>query len=477
MLMSYLGALKSWAYAPIFHFWRPSPASTRVPVILTGGFTIWLFWNLLRRIAGDRAAAAGCVLLTTDALFLITTCFDWGPAVLQHLLLVSGVLCLVRFHQEGHRRFLAAGFFLLGLGLWDKALFAWILSGMAIAALVVFPRELWKPLTWRNLTLAASAFCLGCGPLIIHNIRNPLETFRANAAYNSDDVPGKNRLLRATLTGGALLGYIPRDDPAGHPRAPQSAIERGSIWLSEKTAGRRVNFFDWAIAVAVLLAPWLWFTPARRPLAFALIALLIAWIQMLLTKDAGGSVHHVILLWPFPVLFVAVAFAEASRRIGRIGKPLLAAIVVFLAGANALVINEYFAQLVRNGPAREWTDAIYPLSDCLSRVKARAVYINDWGMLDTLRMLNRGELPLRVGSDPLSKPQLDPEDRRVALERIADGDAVFAGHTDDNELFKGVNARYRSLAGQAGYRREMLAEISDRNGRPMFEVYRFERSR
>jgi len=29
MLINYLGALKSWVYAPIFRFWHPSPASTR----------------------------------------------------------------------------------------------------------------------------------------------------------------------------------------------------------------------------------------------------------------------------------------------------------------------------------------------------------------------------------------------------------------------------------------------------------------
>src|SRR5256885_16702134 len=54
MLNSYLGALKSWVYAPIFRFWRPSPWSLRVPVILAGGSTIWLFWSLLRRIARFR---------------------------------------------------------------------------------------------------------------------------------------------------------------------------------------------------------------------------------------------------------------------------------------------------------------------------------------------------------------------------------------------------------------------------------------
>src|SRR5258707_13199324 len=151
MLMSYLGALKSWVYAPIFRFWRPSIASVRVPVILAGAATIWLFWSLLRRIAGYRAAAVGSVLLATDTLFLLTTCFDWGPVVLQHLLLVSGVLCLVRFYQESRRRFLAVGFFLFGLALWDKALFAWILSGMAISVLFIFPNELRKLLSVRNV--------------------------------------------------------------------------------------------------------------------------------------------------------------------------------------------------------------------------------------------------------------------------------------------------------------------------------------
>src|SRR6266446_735295 len=121
MLNSYLGAFKSWVYAPIFRFWRPSPFSLRVPVILAGAMTVCLFWSLLRRIAGCRAACVGCVLLASDSLFLITSCFDWGPVVLQHLLLVSGCLPLVRFHQEQRQRFLVAGFFLFGLALWDKA--------------------------------------------------------------------------------------------------------------------------------------------------------------------------------------------------------------------------------------------------------------------------------------------------------------------------------------------------------------------
>jgi len=475
MLISYLGALKSWLYAPIFRLWKPSAFSLRVPVILAAGGTIWLFWSLLRRIAGDRAANTGAALLASDTLFLITSCFDWGPVVLQHLLLVSGALCLVRFHHELAPTFLAGGFFLFGLALWDKALFVWILIGMAIAAALVLSRELCKSLNLRNLIMASTAFCLGAAPLIFYNVSFPLETFRSNTGFDSAEVPAKTRVLLNTFSGIALLGYIPRNDAAGHPRDPHGMIENISIRISDLTVGRTTGFLGYALLAAALLFPLLWRTPARKPMAFAVIAMAAAWIQMLYAKGAGGSVHHAILLWPFPALFVAVAFAEASRRIGPVGTPLLAAVLVYLVGANALVTNEYFSRQVRNGGGEVWTDAIYPLSDSLRRVKAHTIYINDWGILDVLRLLNRGKLPLRVGSDPLSKPQLDADDKRIVLARMSEAESIFVGHTDAAEQFAGVNARLRALAAEGGYRREMLAEIADRNGRPIFEVFRFER--
>src|SRR5262249_42610450 len=74
MLMSYLGTLKSWLYAPIFRLWKPSASSLRVPVILAASATIWLFWSLLHRTASHRAAMAGAALLASDTLFLITSC-------------------------------------------------------------------------------------------------------------------------------------------------------------------------------------------------------------------------------------------------------------------------------------------------------------------------------------------------------------------------------------------------------------------
>jgi hypothetical protein len=63
MQMSYLGSLKSWVYTPIFRRWKPSAASVRFPALVLGAITVGLFWLLLRRVSGYRAAAIGCLLL------------------------------------------------------------------------------------------------------------------------------------------------------------------------------------------------------------------------------------------------------------------------------------------------------------------------------------------------------------------------------------------------------------------------------
>jgi len=475
MLMSYIGALKSWLYMPIFRVWRPSAASTRIPVILAGGLTIWLFSLLLRRLSGDRAAVIGLALLCTDTSFLLTTCFDWGPVVLQHLLAVSGILCIVCFHQQNKLRFLAAGFFLFGLGIWDKALFAWLLGGMGVATLLVLPSQLRKHFNLRNVATVLVAFAMGAFPLIRYNVRQNLATFRDNAAWNADEIRIKTRVLTTTFSGQALFGYLVRDNTDGPPRQPGTPIGRLSVRLSELTDHPENGFLFYAFLVSFALTVWLWFTPVRKPILFFLTAGAIAWLQMLFGKNVGGSVHHTILLWPFPALIIAIAFAEASRRLGRAGVPLVAAAVLIVAGRDMMVTNEYFARMVRNGPGESFSEAIYPLSDFLRRVKAPVIYLDDWGMFDNLRLLDKGTLPLRVGNDPLSKPQLDADDRQEVLRRLAEADALFVGHPDGAELFPGVNAKLRAMAAEAGYSQNRVAAIPDRNGRIIFEVLRFVR--
>jgi len=450
-------------------------------MLLAGAVTICLFVELLRRMLDTRTAVMGSVLLATDSLFLLTTVLDWGPVALQHLLLVAALVLLVKFHRSGSPAALGSAFFLLGLGLWDKALFIWSLAGLGFATLLVLPKEFLRALTITRIAVATLYFCVGAFPLIYYNAQNGMETFHANANYSSEDFGHKLRLLAMSLNGSVLFDWLtPENLGGGRALAPQNALERASEWLNASFRNPRSSLNVPALFLAALLLPFLSIAKAGRRYAramlFSLIFCLVTWLQMALTQGAGASAHHTVLLWPFPQLFLAAALAGASELMPRGRRLWLPATLLLLAGANVLVTNRYLALLVRNGCGLNWTDAIYPLNEYARDTPSSFVYAIDWGILDSLRLLSRGRLPLRVGSDPLSKADLNDSDRRAVGEWLADSLSLFIGHTKGNEFFTGVAERLELMAHNAGYERDLLAVISDRNGRPIFEVFRYRRA-
>jgi len=475
MLMSYLGTLKSWIYRPIFQVFGAGMEAMRAPMLLAGAASVWLFYLLLRRLAGERAALIGCGLLASDSLYLLTVCFDWGPVALQHLLLVSGMLLLLRFYQERSNFSLAAGCFLLGLAMWDKALAAWMLGGIGVAAIAIVPRQILGVITVRRAAIAVLAFALGALPLIIYNSAKRGVTFRSNTSWDTSDLAGKARLLRGTAEGGALFGWINFEDwQTDNPHLPQGAVESASAKISALGGHIRHGLLLYGFLLALLLTP-LARGNALRGILFALVAMTVAWVQMAVTANAGGSVHHAILLWPLPQMVIAISFAAASRRLGSAGIPAVAVVVVAMMISGLMVTNEYFCLIVRNGGSRNWTDAIFRLSDYLKGTSSPDIVCVDWGMMDSLRLLSRARLPLRVGTDPITKTELNDDDRQYLGRMISSPDHLFINHTKEFEFFTGVNDKLLKFAADAGYTREVLTVISDRNGRTVYEVYRFAR--
>lgn len=473
MIMSYIGTFKAWLYWPILRIFGTGMLPVRLPVLLAGVASLWLFFLLLRRIAGERAAIIGCTLLAADATYLLTICFDWGPVALQHLLLLGGMLLVVRFCQRQSHRALFWGFFLLGLAIWDKALAVWMLSGMGVASAVVFPRLILRLLTRRRVALALAGFLLGALPLLVFNEKTHWATFRGNFHKDTSDLPGKARMLMNTAKGGGLFGWMFDEDwQTTVPHPARGWAQSLSADISSFDGHLRHHLLFYAFLLALALAP-LARGDALRALAFALIALAVAWVQMAITANAGGSVHHTILLWPLPQLVVAVSFAAASRRLGRAGLPALAVAGAAMVISGVLVAAEYQYVSFRYGGSPVWTDAIFGLRDYMKGVHTGNIYCVDWGILDSLRLLSDGTLPLLVGDDPISKPELSVQDRGPVERMVADPGAVFIAHTKDFEDFPQVNNKLVKFARGIGYQRQMMAVIPDTYGRPAYEVYRF----
>jgi hypothetical protein len=474
MLMSYVGAFKSWVYGPILRVFGISLNTLRVPTLLAAAASLWIFFLLMRRIAGNRAAAVAVVLLATDAQYLLTSCFDWGPVAFQHLLITAGVLLLVHFYQEHREAALAAGCFLFGLALWDKALAIWLISGLSVGGLVTFPRQIASLFTVRRAAIALLALVIGAAPLLVFNATNQWATFHGNFERNTKDLPWKAQFLARTFGGSGLFGWMSAEDettPQPHP--PAGAIARASAEISALFGHPRQSFLAYAFLLAILLAPLTGWTNFRL-VTWCVVAMGGAWIQMAVNQNTGGSVHHTILLWPLPQAAIGISFAGFARRFGGAAIPAVAAVTGLVAFSGALVINEYYSALVRNGGAAAWDDSVIAVARYFDRAPAYNVaFAMDWGIIEPIRLLDRGRVRLASGTDQLSGPPISAQDQAILKDMVSDGRNLFIAHQAGAEFFKGKDGQLRSYAASIGFVPQIVQRFSDSFGRPFFEVYRF----
>ncbi len=466
MVMSYVGTLKSLLYVPIFRLFGSSVWTVRLPVVLIGSVTIFIFYRLANR-SSPRAAWIAAFLLATDPSFLLTNTFDWGPVAIQLFLFVTGCFFLVRFAQGFvSLRDLACGFFCLGLGLWNKALFAWALIGLIAAGVGVFWPEIKKAIRPRFAAVAAASFLLGALPFVIYNIRHRNATFESNARWDTH-APHKLPAERRTLNGSALFGFLTMHDWDDHPKELFSRRGKIALWVRSRLGEHRQNGLDYVFLLALLAIPWWWKSRTAR---FSLLFSVTAWAAMAVTRDAGEAVHHCVLIWPFPHLFVAVTLARA-RWTGVAAAALIA--------ANLLVVSQYVLDFERDGPGAQFTDALFPLSNALTdpadgKVE-QPIYVIDWGMLNTLALFHQGRLLLRPEDAPFSTDAPSESGRRAIGIMFSDPNALFVGHVPEREVTPGIGRRLERAAAVSGLRKEPIRRIADSNNRPVFEIFRLAR--
>jgi hypothetical protein len=468
MVMTYVGTVKALVYRTlIFPFVDPTAVSVRVPTLALGALSVWLFYRLLLRVLGARAALIGTALLATDTLYLLTIRWDWGPVALQHLCLIAGVLAMVRFHQERQRRWLALGFFIFGLGMWDKALFIWTLAALGISTLVVFPRfarELLKP---KYAGIAVLAFCVGALPLIIYNVRHQWITFRSNTSWSTEEVAQKRNLVWATLNGSALFGSIVRDEWEGPLRQPQTTPEQALFRVNEAAGTPRENLHGYLLIASLLMLPFV--REVWRPAVFVLVFGTVLWLQMAFTKGAGTGAHHTILLWPVPQFVIAATLSGMPFRLGRAGTPVVALTVTAACFAGLLVTSTYYTNMIRNGGSIATTEASWPASDAIKAMQASGVCVLDWGFYEIIRLLHKGQTPICVVQGMTSE-----DDREYVRSKLRDPAIFFITHTQENRFDKESLPRFLDFASQEGYKPTNPRIFYDFNGRPMIETFQVE---
>jgi hypothetical protein len=462
MVLSYLGTLKTLVFIPLLAAFGANIWSLRLPAAVLGAVTVWMFYKLAVRSAGRKVAIVGTFLLASDSSFLVTNTIDWGPVALQHFLLVTGCFFLLKFAQESGPRNLAVGFFLFGLALWDKAIFVWAIAGLSCGAVAVFSRHIRGALRPANVVIACAAFVIGALPFLIYNLREPNATIKSDARFEFNMFSAKFEILRATLDGSVFFGFMSGSDLEPDPKGAASLRGKAATWIAGHTGSIRHSGMLYGIALPLLLVPWWWKYPAAR---FSLVFMCVTWLAMAVTREAGASVHHAVLLWPFPQLFVATVLAALPWR------KLAEIVACLLVVINLLVIVQLVADFERNGARGNFTDASLALSSEFSDSN-KPVVVLDWGILNGLAFLHQGHLQLRSGGGPFQTDSPTSDERASMDWLLSDPQSIFVTHVAGRETWPDVRPRLNRVVAERGIRKEMIKIIPDSNGRPVFELFR-----
>jgi hypothetical protein len=345
-----------------------------------------------------------------------------------------------------------------------------------IAGLLLFPRELGKLASGRRVLIALLFLAIGASPLLWYNLVQGGRTFGSNASLSIRELPTKLVALRKTVDGSMFFEFFVANSSTGSGPARETLLRRSAVAVWRVVPiHRNANEFSFLLAVA--LVPFLWRTTARKTLLFTLCLIAIIWFQMAVTIGAGTGPHHAVLIWPWPMFFIGVAYSEASLKLRSARTVVLPLLIGLLAAANVLLSNSYLAELIHNGPGPGWTDAIFPLADYLKSHSSVEVYSTDWGTTHSLRLLDRGTLRLQDATFTILKDRPDPGDTQFLCSMITRRDDLLISHTAGFEAFKGINARLAAIAARMGYRQHVITTISDHENRNVFEVFRFEKEK
>jgi hypothetical protein len=142
-----------------------------------------------KRLLGVWPAALGVVLLATDITYLYFCRMDFGPNVQMFLMKAAALERLTAWWRSGRASALCLAGLFLGLGVWDKVNFIWIVFAIGGAAFLLRPREILARFgilrveARRRKLMAFAAACVcflvGMAPLIAFNARWPMPTFAA----------------------------------------------------------------------------------------------------------------------------------------------------------------------------------------------------------------------------------------------------------------------------------------------------------
>jgi hypothetical protein len=466
MSMGYLGGLKTIAFVPLAATGKLGVRSIRSFTLLIGALALIAISAFARRFLGPAAAALGAILLATDPGYLFFSRTDFGPTVLMMLLKGTALWQLTIWWQTGRSWPLYRAAFAIGLGVWDKTNFLWIVLAAAGAVLLIAPRSFAR-LKVREAMLAGCLFVLGCLPLIVYNLHWPPPTW---TALKNQNINGRRNETGAPHSFRELEGRVLQ-----RAKVLAKLLTASNVDYVRDLPGPPATVMPFVVFAASIITLLCYSMPRlrrrwRREMWLLLAASGIV-VAAALTPGAYKA-WHLILAYPFPQLIVAAVVVRGLELCRRMRMPVgaICAAAVVLVGAVAPAVagtlryRQVMAAVRQTGGAGSWSDGIYELDAWLeSHDPSQPVVTVDWGIEWPLVVLSQGRL--------LCVERWTARDAAAYQEFLNMSGSRYVLHAPDATEFPEGREVFLEAVRSRGLQLDLVNTIADRTGRPVLLVY------
>ncbi len=479
MTQDYIGATNTYAAIPFFWLLGINLVSLRVMAIAIGLVTLCLTHRLARELYGPTVASLATLLLAVNPTFVFWSRQEVFVTSATAAIGLGATLAWLRWWRTGARRHAIAGAFLLGLGLYAKLLFLWLIVALGLAA-VVFSRksgdqvlsrsQIPRFLVSRSLIVwSGLAFLLGVAPLVVYNLQTggTLSSIGGNLTtsyYGINNLAFLPNLLERLNQFGAVL--------AG-----------SHFWYLGGTYANRVSVGLFLAALVGTL--WLAVGPARdeaRRVLFPFVVIGGVILASCVTVSALWVTHFAILA-PWPPLAIAAAADLFARRGGGLAKagwrvrgyPLALILVWTLVGAawvgDIVTDVRYHRALAVSGGLGAHSDAVEDLARWLAAGERRGapVAAMDWGIAAPVAFLTRGAV---TPVEAFGYSWETDADFAARLSRfVHDPASIYLWRAPDEIIFD-RSADFKRLYQPLGLEEDILEAFYERSGRPVLGATR-----
>jgi len=367
MSARYIGSIKEYICLPLFAIFGPRAEVVRLLAMALGAVGIFGIATLLGSQVSYPAAAAGAWVLALNPSYLDMTILD--NSAFSPWMAAFGLLCIAAaayLKKQSARAAFWVGM-TVGLGVWSRANYVWLLGALSAALLISLRRRLLAPFS--HWIAFVSGGLIGGLPFLAYQVLSGGGTWEAVSMFAVTGTLVQRLQHRLWMLSETVLSNGEHHRIWGGP----VSLPSWQLWL-------------FPIVIAMSCVVCIFFK--RGMLARVAALTLLFYTATFFFSSLPIGEHHLMTLVPIAAVVAVLAWQRMA--------PAALAIAVIYAASAVYWQAAALQGLRRTGGVGPWSDGIYASTERLrADFPGREIKVLDWGLQNSVYVLSNGQVRTR----------------------------------------------------------------------------------